>query len=193
MARGWDRRSDRELVELCNRGSRDEAVQAFETLYRRHRDYVTRVSLRFGADREGAVDVLQETFLYLLKKFPPEGEGLVLTAQLRSLLYPVAKHLTLSSLRQRTRIDDSEEFDPDRLPAPGGTDPAERDPARLSAALARLSVERREVVLLRFVDDLSLQDIADTLSIPLGTVKSRLHLAVRELRESPEIKDFGKP
>ena len=193
MARGWDRRSDRELVELCNRGSRDEAVQAFETLYRRHRDYVTRVSLRFGADREGAVDVLQETFLYLLKKFPPEGEGLVLTAQLRSLLYPVAKHLTLSSLRQRTRIDDSEEFDPDRLPAPGGTDPAERDPARLSAALARLSVERREVVLLRFVDDMSLQDIADTLSIPLGTVKSRLHLAIRELRESPEIKDFGKP
>ncbi len=192
MAHGWDRRSDRELVELCNRGSRDEAVQAFETLYRRHRDYVTRVSLRFGADREAAVDVLQETFLYLLKKFPPAGDGLVLTAQLRSLLYPVAKNLTLSSLRQRARIDDSEEFDPDRLPAPGAPDPAERDPARLSAAVARLSAERREVLLLRFADDMSLQDIADTLSIPLGTVKSRLHLAVRELRESPEIKELGK-
>ena len=192
MAGGWDRLSDRELVELCNVGDRDEAVQAFETLYRRHRDYVTRVSLRFGADREGAVDVLQETFLYLLKKFPPAGEALVLTAQLRSLLYPVAKHLTLSSLRQRARIDDSEEFDPDRLPAPDVADPVERDPARLSSAVARLSPERREVLLLRFVDDMSLQDIADTLSIPLGTVKSRLHLAVRELRESPEIKDFGK-
>ncbi|MDE0028048.1 MAG: sigma-70 family RNA polymerase sigma factor [Deltaproteobacteria bacterium] len=193
MAHAWDRRSDKELVELCNRGDRDEAVRAFETLYRRHRDYVTRVALRFGADRDAAVDVLQETFLYLLKKFPPTGEGLVLTAQLRSLLYPVAKNLTLSSLRQRARLDDSEEFDPDRLQAPSGTDPAERDPARLSAALARLSAERREVLLLRFVDDMSLQDIADTLSIPLGTVKSRLHLAVRELRESPEIKDFGKP
>ena len=193
MAQPLDRRSDRELVELCNRGDRDEAVQGFETLYRRHRDYVTRVALRFGADRDAAVDVLQETFLYLLKKFPPTGEGLVLTAQLRSLLYPVAKNLTLSSLRQRARLDDSEEFDPDRLPAPGGTDPAERDAARLSSALARLSAERREVLLLRFVDDMSLQDIADTLSIPLGTVKSRLHLAVRELRESPEIKDFGKP
>jgi len=192
MAGGWDRRSDRELVELCNVGDRDEAVQAFETLYRRHRDYVTRVSLRFGADREAAVDVLQETFLYLLKKFPPAGEGLVLTAQLRSLLYPVAKHLTLSSLRQRERIDDSEEFDPDRLPAPDVADPVERDPARLSSAVARLSPERREVLLLRFVDDMSLQDIADTLSIPLGTVKSRLHLAIRELRESPEVKDFGK-
>ena len=193
MARGWDRRSDRELVELCNRGDRDEAVQAFETLYRRHRDYVTRVSLRFGADREAAVDVLQETFLYLLKKFPPVGDGLVLTAQLRSLLYPVAKNLTLNSLRQRARIDSSEEFDPDRLPAPAVDDPAERDPARLSAAVARLSAERREVLLLRFVDDMALQDIADTLSIPLGTVKSRLHTAVRELRESPEIRDFGKP
>ena len=192
MARSHDRRSDIELVERCNRGDRDEAVEAFETLYRRHRDYVTRVSLRFGADREAAVDVLQETFLYLLKKFPPVGEGLVLTAQLRSLLYPVAKHLTLSSLRQRARIDDTEEFDPDRLPFPGADDPAERAPARLSAAVARLSPERREVLLLRFVDDMSLQDIADTLSIPLGTVKSRLHLAVRELRDSPEIKDFGK-
>ena len=192
MAGSFDRRSDRELVDLCNRGSRDEAVGAFESLYRRHRDYVTRVALRFGADREAAVDVLQETFLYLLKKFPPAGEGLVLTAQLRSLLYPVAKNLTLSTLRQHARLDDSEEFDPDRLPAPSA-DPAERDPARLSSALARLSAERREVLLLRFVDDMSLQDIADTLSIPLGTVKSRLHLAVRELRDSPEIKDFGKP
>ena len=193
MAHGGDRRSDRELVELCNRGDRHEAVQAFETLYRRHRDYVTRVALRFGADREAAVDVLQETFLYLLKKFPPAGEGLVLTAQLRSLLYPVARNLTLSSLRQRARIDDAGEFDPDRLPAPAAADPAQRDPAPLSTALAGLSPERREVLLLRFVDDMSLQDIADTLSIPLGTVKSRLHLAVRELRANPTIKDFDTP
>ena len=193
MARSSDRRTDNELVELCNRGDRDEAVEAFETLYRRHRDYVTRVALRFGADREAAVDVLQETFLYLLKKFPPAGEGLVLTAQLRSLLYPVAKNLTLSALRQRERTDTHGEFDPDRLPAPGAADPLEHDPARLSSALARLSPERREVLLLRFVDDMSLQDIADTLSIPLGTVKSRLHLAVRDLRNSPEIKDFGRP
>ena len=193
MARSSDRRTDNELVELCNRGDRDEAVEAFETLYRRHRDYVTRVALRFGADREAAVDVLQETFLYLLKKFPPAGEGLVLTAQLRSLLYPVAKNLTLSFLRQRERTDTHGEFDPDRLPAPGAADPLEHDPARLSSALARLSPERREVLLLRFVDDMSLQDIADTLSIPLGTVKSRLHLAVRDLRNSPEIKDFGRP
>ena len=193
MSEPLDRRSDGELVELCNRGDRDDAVQAFETLYRRHRDYVTRVALRFGADREAAVDVLQETFLYLLKKFPPAGEGLVLTAQLRSLLYPVAKNLTLSFLRQREHLDDSTEFDPDRLQAPGVADPLEHDPARLSSALARLSPERREVLLLRFVDDMSLQDIADTLSIPLGTVKSRLHLAVRDLRNSPEIKDFGRP
>ena len=193
MAWSSDRRSDHELVDLCNRGSRDEAVGAFETLYRRHRDYVTRVALRFGADREAAVDVLQETFLYLLKKFPPAGEGLVLTAQLRSLLYPVAKNLTLSSLRQRERTDTPEEFDPDRLPAPGADDPLEHDPARLSSALSRLSPERREVLLLRFVDDMSLQDIADVLSIPLGTVKSRLHLAVRDLRNSPEVKDFGEP
>lgn len=193
MAQPLDRRSDRDLVELCNRGDRDEAVQAFETLYRRHRDYVTRVALRFGADRESSVDVLQETFFYLLKKFPPAGEGLVLTAQLRSLLYPVAKNLTLSSLRQNAPLDKSEEFDPDRLSAPHAGGPAERDSAALWAAVARLPAERREVLLLRFVDDMSLQDIADTLSIPLGTVKSRLHLAVKRLRENPEIENLGEP
>ncbi len=74
-----------------------------------------------------------------MKKFPPAGEGLVLTAQLRSLLYPVAKNLTLSSLRQRARIDDSAEFDPARLSAAvetGGADGI-RDLKVIESALAR--------------------------------------------------------
>ena len=54
----------------------------------------------------------------------------------------------------------------------------------------RLSAERREVLTLRFVDDLSLAEIAAVLDVPLGTVKSRLHLAIRELREDRRIKDL---
>ena len=84
----FDSLSDSELVEICNSGTRLGATEAFDLLYRRHRDYVTRVALRFCSDRDISADVLQETFLYLLRKFPPSGEGLVLTAHLAVVTLP---------------------------------------------------------------------------------------------------------
>ena len=181
-------RSDAKLVELCNSGTRDEAISAFESLYRRHRDYVVRVSLRFGSDREIAADVLQETFLYLLKKFPPGGDGLALTGQLRSLLYPVSKNLTLNALRRQRRIRPSA-LEPDQLPGPGSVDSHYDDLARL---VSGLSGRHREVVLLRFVDGMTLREIAEVLGIPAGTVKSRLSIATRTLRSIAENEDANK-
>lgn len=181
-SRKEDPRSDRELVRLCNSGDATQAARAFEALYLRHKEYVLRVAFRFVRDRDLALDVLQETFSYLLRKFPPTGEGLTLTAELTSLLYPVAKNSALSLLRKAERFPQSESVDPDQIAAaetpPGG------DIARV---LSRLPAERREVILLRFVDGMSLAEIAAALDIPLGTVKSRLHLAIKQLREAPEI------
>ena len=54
-------------------------------------------------------------------------------------------------------------------------------------------LHRAEVLTLRFVDDLSLAEVAEALGIPLGTVKSRLHLALKELREDPQIKHLFEP
>jgi RNA polymerase sigma-70 factor (ECF subfamily) len=184
-----DPRSDEELVRLCNEGDADSAARAFEALYRRHKEYVLRVALRFVHDRELALDVLQETFGYLLGKFPPTGDGLTLTAELRSLLYPVAKHNALTLRRKAERFPaDEHHGDPDELAASAA--PSSGDIARV---LGRLPEERREVILLRFVDGLSLEDTAVALGIPLGTVKSRLHLALKQLREAPEIKDLQIP
>ncbi len=174
----FDRLSDATLVEFCNSGRRQDAVDAFDSLYRRHRDYVTRVALRFSSDREIAADTLQETFLYLLRKFPPSGEGLVLSAQLRSLLYPVARNLTLTAVR-RQRSDRDADVEPDQLPDPRTIDPEYEN---LAKAMAGLSDSHREVLLLRFVDGMRLKEIADALDIPPGTVKSRLHFAVGALR-----------
>ena len=176
----FDKLSDPELVEVCNSGSRDDAVEAFGLLYRRHRDYVTRVALRFCSDREIAADTLQETFVYLLRKFPPSGEGLILTARLRSLLYPVARNLTLTALKRRRRDERSSGVDPDQLPDPRSVDPQQDDLARM---MTSLSSRHREVLLLRFVDGMRINEIAEALEIPPGTVKSRLHFAVRELRK----------
>jgi RNA polymerase sigma-70 factor, ECF subfamily len=182
-----DPRSDEELVRLCNVGNAAEAARAFEALYRRHKDYVVRVALRFVRDHDAALDVLQETFSYLLRKFPPSGEGLILTAQLTTFLYPVARNSAISLRRKAERFPEAAP-DPDDLPA--GT---HRESGDIAEVLGGLTEERREVVLLRFVDDMSLRDIAAALDIPVGTVKSRLHFAIRQLRESAEIGDLRVP
>ena len=176
--------SDSELVEICNSGPRRDAIEAFDALYRRHRDYVTRVAMRFCSDRDVAADVLQETFLYLLRKFPPGGEGLVLTARLRSLLYPVARNLTLTALRQARRREPNVELEPDQLPDPRTVDPQYEN---LAKAMQGLSARHREVLLLRFVDGMRLNEMAEALDVPPGTVKSRLHFAVSALRRTLKI------
>jgi RNA polymerase sigma-70 factor (ECF subfamily) len=132
------------------------------------------LAYRFSGNRDDALDVLQDTFAYFFAKFP----GFELTASLRTFLYPTVKHLSLNRRRaQRSTVD---------VDALADVLPAERDVsgasdvARLAASLPE---SQREVVWLRFVDDLSLTQIADVLAIPLGTVKSRLHNAVATLRD----------
>ena len=181
--RRQDPRSDEALVEACNEGDAREAAKAFEALYRRHQDYVLRVALRFVSDTDTALDVLQETFAHLLRRFPPAGEGIELTARLTTLLYTVAKNNAITALRKAGRWEASEDVAPDDLPAPA---PADSDD--LHKVLAALPQGQREVLQLRFVDDLRLNEIAAVLGIPLGTVKSRLHLGVASLKSS----DFAK-
>ena len=61
-----DPRSDESLIEAMNNGD----TRAFEVLYHRYRDWVYRLACRFTGDDEEALDVLQETFVYFLRKFP---------------------------------------------------------------------------------------------------------------------------
>jgi RNA polymerase sigma-70 factor (ECF subfamily) len=170
--------SDEELLKQAQRGD----AGAFETLYRRHRDWVHRLAWRFTANEADALDVLQETFAYLLRKLP----DLHLTAAMTTFLYPVVKHLSLNLRRKRV----PETADEDLLaaiPAPAGE---ETSRAELAAALATLPADQREVVLMRFVDDMTLEEIAQALKTPLSTIKSRLYRALETLRDDPRTRDY---
>ncbi len=180
-----DSRSDSELVDACNNGAAADATRAFTELYRRHKDFVVRVALRLSGDHDLALDALQDTFSYLLRQFPPTGKGLSLTAKLTTYLYPVARNTTITLLRKRQRHNPIGAIDPDSLPA--DDDVMATD---FSGLLATLNADQREVVVLRFIEDMPLADIAAALDIPLGTVKSRLHKAIGELRKSPETSKF---
>ena len=72
-------------------------------------------------------------------------------------------------------------------PAPPAAS-AETDDLRF--VLTALPEEQREVLLLRFVDGLSLAEIAEAMNIPLGTVKSRLHNALQTLRQDQRTRNF---
>jgi RNA polymerase sigma-70 factor (ECF subfamily) len=156
-------------------------VRAFEALYRRHRDWVVRLARRFTGSEHDALDVLQETFAYLLRKLP----GLRLTARMTTFLYPVVRHLSIDALRRRRRHAPAEAL-------PDAPDPAEpqADREELAAVLAALPEPQREAVLMRYVDGMSLAEIAEALDVPLGTVKSRLHNALRALREDPRTRRY---
>jgi len=117
-----------------------------------------------------------------MKKFP----GFELTASLTTFLYPVVKHLALN-LRRRKSPDGADAAVLNALP---DTHPTETSRTELAAALGALSLEQREVVLMRFLDGFSLAEISMALDIPLGTVKSRLHNALRILRDDPRTRDY---
>jgi len=157
-------------------------AEAFERLYHRYRDWVYRLAWRFTGNQQDALDVVQETFVYLLKKFP----GFRLTASMTTFLYPVVKHLSLNVRRKRT-AGPLDETAFEEVPAPASP---ESSRAELAAAMASLPSEQREVVLMRFVDGMGLEEIAASLHIPLGTAKSRLHNALRKLRDDPRTRDY---
>ncbi|MAE62828.1 MAG: hypothetical protein CMJ18_01030 [Phycisphaeraceae bacterium] len=171
--RGHDPRSDDELVAAVNRGD----AEAFDVVYVRYRERVLAWAWRGTGNEADALDVVQETFRYLLSRFP----GFRLTSRLTSLLYPVVRNLCRNR-RSRPTDEGSVAWLEAATAAPGaGREAAEA----LARVLGSLAEAHREVVLLRYVDGLQIDEIAELLGVPGGTVKSRLHYALRRLRDDP--------
>ena len=176
--------TDQQLVDALNGGD----ARAFDALYRRYRDWVVRLAVRFTGHEDDALDVLQETFSYVFRKFP----GFRLTASMTTFLYPVVKNLSIAARRKRTRMAST-----DAGNAPDPAAPVAHDPdggrGELAAVMAALPDGQREALLMRFVDGMSLQEIADSLNIPEGTVKSRIHNALVTLRQDERAKRYFSP
>src|SRR5437667_11564578 len=90
-----DALSDQELIAAINGGD----AAAFEELYFRYRDWVAALAFRFTGDNHAALDVLQDTFIYVLRKFP----GFRLTASFKTFLYPAVRNLSIGARQKATR------------------------------------------------------------------------------------------
>jgi len=105
-----------------------------------------------------------------------------------TFLYPIIKHLSIA-IRNKSRRFTSDEEILSEIAAPPSKETCPRR-SELAAVLTVLPDEQREVLLMRFVDDMTLQEIAKALNIPIGTVKSRLHHALKRLRQDRRTQDY---
>lgn len=143
-----------------------------ETLYRDVGPSLLSYLRRGCRDAQAAEDLLHETFLQAARR----PERLARAASPRAWLFTIARNVAVTALRRRRAPRPLA----DELPAPERAEDPRLEQVR--AAVGGLPDTLREPLELRLRNELSYEEIADVLQIPVGTVRSRLHHAVRRLR-----------
>jgi RNA polymerase sigma-70 factor (ECF subfamily) len=173
--------SDGELILRLQ----DEDLDALGELFERYRHQVYRVALAIVRDPFIAEDILQDAFLKLHKY----AHRIDIERPLMPWLYRVTANLSYTfvtrNAKRRVPLDDINEG---QLVSPKGQAPdklTEKTELRkdVREAIETLSTQQRTVVILHYLATLSIQEIADILECPVGTVKSRLHHARNNLRQ----------
>lgn len=172
-------RSDGELILLLQQANLD----ALGVLFERYRTQVYRTALAIVRDPIAAEDILQDCFL----KVYHHARRLDAQRPLAPWLYRVTVNLSYTFLARGKHQRDSLEAVVDELRAPMRQAPdqvTEQSELRQNVrkAIEALPIDQRVVVVLFYLNGLGLQDIAEILDLPVGTVKSRLYYARENLR-----------
>lgn len=181
---------DADVVALAQQGR--EA--AYRELLRRYERPVFTLVLRMVRDRTVAEDLAQDTFVKVLNHIDRYDPAF----KFSSWLFKIAHNVAIDHLRKRQVTTVSIDGAPDATSAEeveataiqlaaGGEDPLQELTARelgaaIERAIDRLRPEYRACILLRHVEDRSYEEIAATLDLPLGTVKTYIHRARHQLR-----------
>jgi RNA polymerase sigma-70 factor, ECF subfamily len=183
---------DQVLVEACQASSPNGLQGAFRALYDHYKDRVYNVCFRITGNATDALDASQETFGIVFRKV---GE-FRFESKFSSWVYRIAVNASIdikrrSGARWLASLDGSREADGFQLPRMDLRDERTELPAAAASrheledeiqnAITRLSPKMRAITVLRYVENLSYEEIAETLHISIGTVKSRLSRAHQAL------------
>ena len=168
---------DRRLVALATEGDR----QAFEYLFRRYSDSIRRLFVLRTGNGDDADDLLQETFVKVyinIHRYSPDYT-------FGQWIYTIARNTFIDFARKR---QDDLSLD-ERYAAPvesTAPTPEQRviniqQRSQLDSYMERMTADYRRLIELRFFDELSYEEISQRLSMPLGTVKTRIHRARERL------------
>ena len=173
-----DRRAleDEWIAVRCQLGER----AAFDELIQRWHGPIWQYVRRLCDDDDAAQDIAQDIWLRVLRGIG----GLRDPVKLRSWLFGIAHRTWIDTLRKKYAgvVADLDEIDQRETPDPMVQDELEQELTAVEHELSRLPAIEREALTLFYLRELSLQEIAQALEIPIGTVKSRLHRARRLLR-----------
>jgi RNA polymerase sigma-70 factor (ECF subfamily) len=180
--------SDIDLMLRCKGGDRS----ALEELVKRYEEPLMNFLYRLSGDLSAAEDLFQETFLRVIRssaKYEPK-------AAFSTWLYTIARNLAIDRFKKRSGLPQvsmdgpGEDRDARRLAdlPDGGRTPLEDVDAAERAqivrgALAQLSDKKREVLMMRVYLGMPYAEIAEIVGAPLGTVKYRIHDALKDLSE----------
>ena len=168
--------NERELVERC----RQDDEGAFQELVDRYKNLVFAMIARTVQDRSQVEDLAQDVFLRVHRGLPYfRGE-----ARLSTWIYRIVANVCSQA---RTRVPAPASLDDERSApiTPSGADPQFADIElrdRLEKAIARLPDQQRLLIAAHYLQGVQYEDLADGLGLPLGTVKTHLYRAKRQLR-----------
>jgi RNA polymerase sigma-70 factor (ECF subfamily) len=170
------------LIKKAQKGDHD----AFAVLVEKHQRYVYNLALRVLKDENEALDLTQETFVRAWKALPDfKGQS-----QVRTWLYRIVTNLCYNRLPNlRRSINDFGNDVMDEISEPGFNPPASEFESKeirdhLSQAIQNLDANYQLLITLRYQNELSYEEIASTLNLPLGTVKTGIFRAKEQLRRS---------
>jgi RNA polymerase sigma-70 factor (ECF subfamily) len=176
--------SDSKLILGLQNGN----LEALGVLFDKHRGLVFRTALAITGDADAAADLLQEVFLRLHRFASHIDSG----RPLEPWLYRMTTNLSYTWVKRHNRLlrpleDVADWITGNRKDIPAVRSEINESWRQIQQAMSTLPLSHRGVVVLYYLDDLSIQEIAEILDIPVGTVKSRLHYSRQALRKSLDL------
>lgn len=183
-------RDEAELISRCQKGDQD----AFKEIFDQYHKKVYRIAYGVVRRREDALDIVQEVFIKLFHS--------IRNFKGKSLFYTYLYRMTINAAIDHTRK--MGKFPSSTLDEEGGiqlSDGVEKRPdqvllhkeleGRVNAAMEKLPTDQRMALILREVEGLSYQEMAEAMGCSIGTVMSRLHYGRKKIQEL--LKDYVKP
>ncbi len=168
-------RLDDELLAIrCQLGE----PAAFDELVARWHEPLWRYIRRLSSSDDVAVDTVQDVWLRVLRAMPRLRDA----TRLRPWLFGIARRAVMDRLRHQYAEPDISADDVATLAEPGDEDDRAEEIAQLHEELQRMPLVECEVLVLFYLHELSLVQLAEVLDVPVGTVKSRLFRARQMLR-----------
>lgn len=171
--------TDEELLARVGAGDK----QAFAILFGRYAPKVKSYLIRLGAPPAMAEDLAQDAMVSMWRRATSYDAS---KAKASTWVFVIARNAWIDRLRREkvelAYFSENQLSEESQEEAPDDAVVRKGDEARISDALATLSEEQRQVVRLSFFEDRPHSEIAERLTLPLGTVKSRLRLALMKLR-----------